>query len=243
MKTKLFVLLVAAVLGFFPQISSAAMITGWNVTIDNTMGSAEMTEVNVAVFEDGVFDDGQTVVIEIVKEFTSPDFDDFDLGQPLFLRFEKISENAPSNIVIVNEHITNSSVVNWYDFHMGGSSHPRRWPGPPRRRFRQQPYFHRRCPRQPVPVGHLLSVQRPEWYADQNRFREWYGRRWRLFPARFRFQLCQDCHQSANRRCVLAQGISDHSRTGNHRVYDPGFPCTLAEKKKRLTAEYNIERA
>ncbi len=131
MKTKLFVLLVAAVLGFVPQISSAAMITGWNVTIDNTMGSAEMTEVNVAVFEDGVFDDGQTVVIEIVKEFTSPDFDDFDLGQPLFLRFEKISENAPSNIVIVNEHITNSSVVNWHDFHMAVASNLRDSQGEP----------------------------------------------------------------------------------------------------------------
>lgn len=122
MKTKLFALLIAGLLGVIPQVSSAIIISGWNVTIDNTMGYAD---VNVGIFEDGVFNSGQTVVIEIVKEFNSPDFDDFNLGQPLFLRFEKLSENSPSNIVIVNEHITNSSVVDWYDFHMAVASNLR----------------------------------------------------------------------------------------------------------------------
>ncbi len=121
MRTKLFALLIAGLLGVIPQVSSAIIITGWNVTIDNSLGSVQVND-EVGIFEDGVFNDGQTVVIEIVKVFTSPDFDDFDLGQPLFLRFEKLSENSPSNIVIVNEHITNSSVVDWYDFHMAVTS-------------------------------------------------------------------------------------------------------------------------
>lgn len=122
MRKKLFALLIAGLLSVLPQVSSAVIIPGWNVTIDNTLGNAE---VNVGIFADGVFNNGQTVVIEIVKEFTSPDFDDFDLGQPLFLRFEKLSADSPSNIVIVNEHITNSSVVDWHDFHIAVASNLR----------------------------------------------------------------------------------------------------------------------
>jgi hypothetical protein len=126
MKTKQFLLMVSMLLVCIPVMANATTITngnelvsGWDVRIDNSLGNAY---VNVGVFEDGIFNDGRTVVIEIVKEFTSPEFDDFNLGQPLFLRFEKLYEDSPSNIVIVNEHITNNSIVDWFDFHIAVTS-------------------------------------------------------------------------------------------------------------------------
>jgi len=63
MRTKLFALLIAGLLGVIPQVSSAIIITGWNVTIDNSLGSVQVND-KVGIFEDGVFNDGQTVVIE-----------------------------------------------------------------------------------------------------------------------------------------------------------------------------------
>ena len=101
MKTKLFALLIAVLLGYLPQMSSAVIISDWEITVDVTAGSS--LNVDVGVFPDGVFNNGQTLVIEIVKIFGPLEFDKFGIGQkPLILSFKKLSSEAPSEIVIAN---------------------------------------------------------------------------------------------------------------------------------------------
>lgn len=89
-------------------------ITGWEIRVDDTFNGS------VTVFEDATFGDDM-VLIEIVKNFESPNFNVFGIGQALMLEFTRTSDTGPSTIAILNEHIRNDTGVDWYDFHMAVS--------------------------------------------------------------------------------------------------------------------------
>jgi hypothetical protein len=88
--------------------------TGWYVSLDNPSGIG-----SVDFFYDGV--DDNNIRLELVKEFNSPNFDQTNQGDGLFLKFTLVDPCAPNfrpNIVIWDERIINNTGRDWTDFHI-----------------------------------------------------------------------------------------------------------------------------
>ena len=71
---------------------------------------------SVGVAVDKVDKDNDLVVIELYKTFKNPA--ESGTFAPIIFDFQKISEDAVSNIVIEDEYILNNTGTEWFDFHM-----------------------------------------------------------------------------------------------------------------------------
>ncbi len=98
----------------YTNLSFAAFIelgeSGWAVVLSPAM--EEVVSVSLLPFniEDAV-------VIEIDKEFKQLP-DEMGIFSPIVIEFQKLSEDAVSNIIISDEYIVNNTGVEWFDFHM-----------------------------------------------------------------------------------------------------------------------------
>lgn len=93
-------------------IAKATPSSGWEFTVD--MGNTFFGHVTVVPD----YWNEEVLVIEIFKEFKSPEFSEWGLGQALWIQCKKVSETAPSTIIIQDERVTNNTRRDWYDFHI-----------------------------------------------------------------------------------------------------------------------------
>ncbi len=114
-KMKKLVLVVVSLMvcaSFAQAISVNLGDSGWAMIINPDVQAVGKVSIPY-VF--GVVND--SVVIEIDKTFGRwPD--EFGIFDPIVVEFEKINENAVSNIVIRDEYIVNNTGYQWHDFHM-----------------------------------------------------------------------------------------------------------------------------
>jgi len=105
----------------FVALVSSPLTAGLIQPLGNSGWSYEVSEAyqgNVSIAMDPG-SNGDYLIIELRKEFTSPVFKLGTQGESIWVDFVKTGQNATKNIIIFDERIINRTGVVWKDFHIG----------------------------------------------------------------------------------------------------------------------------